>query len=240
MSDLTDPDALRRWIQPQHLDAAAIAGYRGSFESHPARLVVVHGFFREDVAERLSRFLLREAEYRPEYGIYSVEGAVPEERYLAADDGDRFFRLHRLAGIPEQHRFSRNALTYLQLRDAFQQPAFESYFEELSGMELGASDDFGVHSMRRGDYLRAHADDNKDRALALVMYLTPEWSPAFGGSLHMVHPDGGETRVDADYNSIVVFDVLAGTSHSVAPVEASSGDLARVTIGGWYHRPDRG
>ena len=134
---------------------------------------------------------------------------------------------------------SSNALTYLKLRETFQQPAFESFFEDSTGMSLGASDDFGVHSMRVGDYLRPHADDNKDRALALVMYLTPGWDPTFGGSLHMVHGDGSETRVDADYNSIVLFDVLAGTSHSVAPVEPSAGDTARVTIGGWYHRPDR-
>lgn len=240
MPELTDREALAGWIQPQHLDAETISTYRASFSSHPARMVVIPGFLHDDVADRLSRFLLNEAEYHAEYGIYSVEGAVPEERYLAADDSDRFFRLHRLAGIPEQHRFSMNALTYLQLRDAFQQPAFEAYFEELTGLELGASDDFGVHSMRTGDYLRAHADDNKERAVALVMYLTPGWSPGFGGSLHMSHPDGGETRVDADFNSIVIFDVLAGTSHSVAPVEASSGELPRVTIGGWYHRPDRG
>ena len=75
---------------------------------------------------------------------------------------------------------SSNALTYLKLRETFQQPAFESFFEDSTGMSLGASDDFGVHSMRVGDYLRPHADDNNDRALALVMYLTPGWDPTFG------------------------------------------------------------
>ena len=159
MPELTDRETLAGWIQPKHLEADMISTYRASFSSHPARMVVIPGFLRDDVADRLSRFLLNEAEYHAEYGIYSVEGAFAEERYLAAGDSDRFFRLHRLAGIPEQHRFSMNALTYLQLRDAFQQPAFEAYFEELTGLELGASDDFGVHSMRTGDYLRAHADD---------------------------------------------------------------------------------
>ena len=77
-----------------------ISTYRASFSSHPARMVVIPGFLRDDVADRLSRFLLNEAEYHAEYGIYSVEGAVAEERYLAAGDSDRFFRLHRLAGIP--------------------------------------------------------------------------------------------------------------------------------------------
>ena len=239
MEGLTDTEALRGWIADQHLDATVIASYREAFQSHPARMTVIRDFLRDDVAARLSRFLLREADYQVEYGIYSVEGAVPEDRYEAADGSDRFFRMHRLAGIPPEHRMSMNALTYLKLRETFQQPAFESFFEDLTGMTLGASDDFGVHSMRAGDYLRPHSDDNKDRALALVMYLTPDWDPAFGGSLHMIDGDGNETRVDAEYNSIVLFDVLAGTSHSVAPVEPSAGDAARVTIGGWYHRPDR-
>ncbi|HET9250307.1 MAG TPA: 2OG-Fe(II) oxygenase family protein [Actinomycetota bacterium] len=236
---LTDLGALEAWIAPQHLGSTAVAGYRDAFQAHPARMTVIHDFLREEVADRLSKFLLREAEYRVEYGIYSVEGSVPEEQYLEADGSDRFFQMHRLAGIPQEHRMSMNALTYLKLRETFQQPAFESFFQDLTGMALGASDDFGVHSMRVGDYLRPHSDDNKDRALALVMYLTPGWEPTFGGSLHMVDGDGNETRVDADYNSIVLFDVLAGTSHSVSPVEPSAGDAARVTIGGWYHRADR-
>ena len=58
---------------------------------------------------------------------------------------------------------SSNALTYLKLRETFQQPAFESFFEDSTGMSLGASDDFGVHSMRVGDYLRPHADDKASR-----------------------------------------------------------------------------
>ena len=37
---------------------------------------------------------------------------------------------------------------------------------------------------------------------------------------------------------MVVFDVLAETEHRVTPVEPAAGDRARLTIGGWYHRPD--
>jgi hypothetical protein len=233
---VTDTAALGRWIQPQHLDASAMEAYRERFASDPARVLHLEDFLLDDVATKLNRFLADEAEYDEEYGIYSVEGAITRDRYEAAPVDDRFFRLRRLAGIPDAHRFSPNALTYLKLRQTFQTPAFETFFAELTGLELGASDDFGTHRMIAGDYLRAHSDDNRSRRLALVMYLTPDWRSEYGGSLLMVDPDGNERAISATYNSIVMFDVLAGTSHSVEAVSEAAGDRARLTIGGWYHR----
>jgi Rps23 Pro-64 3,4-dihydroxylase Tpa1-like proline 4-hydroxylase len=231
-------DELRRWIQEPHLEDGAVETYRKRFQEHQARLLAIEEFLVDEVAEKLSRFLSDEAEYREEFGIYSTEGAVAPDRYEQAEEDDRFFRLSRLEGIPDEHRFSPNAMAYLKLRQAFQRPAFESYFQELTGLSLGSSDDFGTHRMRTGDYLKAHSDDNKDRRLALVMYLTPGWRPEYGGSLHMIDAAGHETTVAATYNSIVLFDVLAESTHFVAPVEAAAGDIARLTIGGWYHRAD--
>jgi Rps23 Pro-64 3,4-dihydroxylase Tpa1-like proline 4-hydroxylase len=237
-SDVTDDDELRGWIQPQHLAEDAVSTYRARFQEHPAKLLVIHEFLVDEIAAKLTRFLRDEARYQEEFGVYSTEGAVSHDRYEGADEDDRFFRLSRLAGIPDAHRFSPNAMTYLRLRQTFQRPAFESYFEALTGLSLGSSDDFGTHRMRAGDYLKAHSDDNKDRRLALVMYLTPDWKPEYGGGLHMLDAKGNETTVDAAFNSIVLFDVLAETSHFVAPVDTAAGDASRLTIGGWYHRAD--
>jgi Rps23 Pro-64 3,4-dihydroxylase Tpa1-like proline 4-hydroxylase len=69
------------------------------------------------------------------------------------------------------------------------------------------------------------------------MYLSPGWSPSFGGALHMADEAGGDTRVEATYNSIVVFDVQAENSHLVAPIEGAAGETRRLTIGGWYPKP---
>jgi hypothetical protein len=234
---MDDPE-LGRWIRDEHLADDAIHSYRDAFQRHPAKLLAIRGFLRDDVASRLATFLAEEAEYQEEYGIYSSDGAVARERYEAAEEDDRFFRLRRLAGIPDEHRMSPNAMRYLQLRQTFQRPAFVSYFEAISGLTLNASDDFGTHRMVAGDYLRAHSDDNKDRRLAIVMYLTPGWKPEFGGGLHMIDRQRNETVVDADYNSIVLFDVLAGTDHFVERVAEEAGDVARLTIGGWYRRAD--
>lgn len=234
---MIDRQRLGSWIQPQHLQDRALEQYRNAFTSHPARLVVIKDFLLPQVADRLSCFLSNEAEFRPEYGLYSIEGAVREEDWLRAADGDRLFRLGKLVGAPPQFQTSPNALTYLQFRMTFQRPEFKAFFEAVAGMGLGASDDFGAHAMAEGDLLRPHSDDNRNRQLALVIYLTPGWKREFGGLLRVVHRDGAFTDVEPEYNSIIAFDVLTAPAHYVSPIRtADRGPTRRLSIGGWYHR----
>lgn len=230
--------AVASWIKPQHLEDPMLQSYCDSFNAHPARMVVLSDFLNDDVAERLSAFLTTEAEFQSEYGLYSVEDEpVNETQWLQAPEDDRFFRYAKLVGTAPQFTLSPNALTYLQFRQAFQTDDFKAFFEAISGLELASSDDFGAHFMQAGDFLRPHSDDNRDRRLALVIYLSPGWESSMGGALNVVDPNGAATTVEAEYNSLVAFDVLADTLHFVAPISADTNGMARVTIGGWYHRP---
>jgi len=227
---------LESWIQLQHLEDQALEAYRRSFSSHPARLVVIKDFLVPPVADRLSRFLANEGEFNPEFGLYSIEGAVKAEEWSLADDQDRFFRFRKLVGTQPQFQMSPNALTYLQFRKAFQRPELKSFFEAICEMPLGWSDDFGAHSMIPGDFLRPHSDDNRNRQLALVIYLTQGWERGFGGLLRVVHSDGSFTQIEAEYNSMIAFDVLTSPAHLVLPVEPAAGQKQRLSIGGWYHK----
>jgi hypothetical protein len=229
------PNLCRSWIQAQHLEDDALGAYRERFARHPARLTVIEDFLLPHLADRLSGFLAKEAVFTPEYGVYSSEGSVPEQAFLAAPDPDRFFRMQRLTGTAPEFVMSPNALTYVRFRQTFQQEAFKAFFEAVSGLPLGASDDFGSHRMRPGDYLRPHTDDNRNRRLALVIYLSPEWEPEFGGSLHVLLPGREEIEIGPRYNRMVVFDVRVDAQHRVAPVRAG----ARLSIGGWYPKADR-
>jgi len=234
---MVDRQKLGAWIQPQHLDDEALEQYRKSYTSHPARLVVIKDFLQPQVAERLGRFLSSEAEFKAEHGLYSIEGAVNEEDWLRAKDEDRFFKYGKLIGTPPQFQTSPNALTYLQFRMTFQRPEFKAFFEAISGMPLSASDDFGAHSMTPDSLLRPHSDDNRDRQLAIVVYLTPGWRPEFGGQLKVTHLDGKTTMVEAEYNSMIAFNVLTHAAHVVEAVRSSDGATPRrLTIGGWYHK----
>lgn len=235
---MLDRDKLAVWIQPQHLEQGAIVRYRHSFESHPAHVVVLKNFLQPDVADRLSRFLSKEAEFKVTYGLYSTEEAVSEENWRSATDDDRLFKLGRLVGAAPQFQRSPNTLTYLQFRMAFHRPELKAFFEEITGMRLGISDDFGAQSMVHDDLLRPHSDDNRNRELALVIYLAPGWKAEYGGQLRVVHLDGKNTLVEAEYNSLVVFNVHTHSAHVVEAVRPVIGaGNRRLTIGGWYHRP---
>jgi len=220
-------------IQPSHLTNDATKKYREAFNAHPARLVVINDFLRPEVAQRLSRFLAQEAIFVSEYGLYSSKNAVDESRFLAAADNDRFFRFSKLTGTSPAFQMSPNAITYLQFRRAFQQPDFQVFFESISGLRLGWSDDFGAHKMSSGDFLRPHSDDNRNRRLALVIYLSPDGEKECGGVLHVVDGAANDTEVLPEYNSMVAFDVLGAAQHYVSPISAG----VRLSIGGWYHKP---
>jgi hypothetical protein len=233
-----DRATLSKWIDPKHLDAETIEKYREVFTNHPAHILVIEDFLVSAVAGRLAAFLAGEVRYREEYGLFSVDGAVEAEAWAEAPDEDRFFHLARLDAPLPEFAMSANALTYLRFRTLFLQPALQRFFESVTGLALGASDDFGIHRMVRGDYLRPHSDDNRNRRLALVLYLSPDWEPSFGGTLLVENEGRRLAEVDPGYNSIVMFDVLSGASHEVAPILPAAEARARFTIGGWYHRPE--
>ena len=234
-----DKNGLAALVQSQHLQSDAFASYRSTFQSHPARFVVIEDFLVPEIAKRLSEFLRNEAEFESEFGLYSAdEHKVDESAWLTAPEDERFFRYGRLVGTPPEFQFSPNSLAYLQFRNAFQNDDnLRRFFEETTGLELARSDDFGSHSMGAGDFLKEHDDNNRNRRLALVLYLSPDWKSEFGGGLHISTPCGEESIVVPEYNSIVAFDTLAGTTHFVEPISGAAGQDRRVTIGGWYHSP---
>ena len=234
---MVDTEALAAWIQPQHLAADALESYRRTMAEHPARMVVLNDVLTEGAATRIAAFLADEAIYEVEHGLYSRHEGADADAWDAAPVEDRFFRFGKLAGQRPEAMLSDNMLTYLQWRSFVTEAPFRALFESLTGMPLGASDDFGCHRFRVGDFLLAHDDANRNRRIALVTYLTPAWRPEFGGALSMTAADGSVDRVEASFNTMVVFDTLAGSSHHIEPIEASAGDEARHTFGGWFPNP---
>jgi hypothetical protein len=228
---------LASWVQAHHWQRGALAAYRQAFASHPARLLVFRQFLLDTAAERLSRFLAVEAEFHTVYGLYSVDGRyVTEDEWIAAAAEDRYLRLGAFCGPRPEFLLSPNLLTYLQFRQAFRDRRFTALFEELCGVSLGSSA-FSVHAMRQGDFLHAHTDAVEDRRLAFVLYLSPDWQPRFGGGLHVVEPSGSVLRIEAEYNSLVLFDVTTRTEHLVGPIEPEAGETARLSLGGWISQP---
>jgi hypothetical protein len=232
----TDLSSLRPWVQEHHLDEPSLQTYRERFESNRARLLHLEDFLAPSVADRLGAFLENEGQFESQFGLYSEpDRAATETEWLSSDESDHLFRFSKLTGTAPDFQLSHNALTYIRFRKALSDPSFVSFFERVSGLQLESQDDFGSHSMGRGDFLLPHDDNSRGRSLAIVDYLSPEWDPRFGGGLRVDDEGGETTTIDATFNSIVMFDVAAKTTHAVEPITNAAGERRRLTIGGWYH-----
>jgi len=238
---------MQSWINAPHLDPGQMAVCRERFRAHPAGLLVVDNVLRDDAARQIGEFLLRDAEYDQAYGLYSGEtadgdvarrdhdAAVGEPAWRSAQEEDRFYRFGVIRGA-RAGVMSPGLLTYLKFRSACDEPAFQAFFEDLTGLRLGTAVSY-VHRMVRGDYLKVHADHFEDRRLAFVLYLTPGWRPAFGGGFQILDAAGVPTRIEAAFNRLLLFDVKSGARHFVEPILPEAGDHARVSIGGWILDP---
>lgn len=227
-------DWLNLWVNEQHLEMDALHTYRQEFLSHSAHRVKLKSFLHEHVAEKISLFLTTEAVYRQRYGLYSVDGKVTKEEWLKATEAERFYMFGRFAGIAPNSKLSRNGEMCRQFYTAFRDPKFQAFFEAISGLHLSSGTKCDINSLKRGDLVGPHNDTGANRRLACVLYLSPNWKPRFGGALHIVDHNGNTAKVEADYNSMVVFDLNSHKEHYISPVKVDAGKMPRVSIGGWF------
>ena len=239
-----DHDALS-WVQSTHYDNGAIEAYQRAFVSHPAHLSVIRNFLVADGAEKISRFLESEAQYETLYGLYSAmhndpqgQPGATEADWSNADESDRFYRLRKFVGVSRDLQLTPNLVAYMKFRNAFNHPELRRFFMAVTGLGLDLNEaTFHSFIMRPGDFLRGHDDTGKNYRLAFVLYLTPQWESRFGGELHMIDPRGNVTKIEPEYNSLVLFKVDPRTKHFIAPIQACAGDKGRATISGWMHKP---
>ena len=231
-SHALDTAWLSGWIQPHHLQTAAIAAHRAAFAAHPAAVVVIPSFLRTECAAALSAFLANEAEFRREFGLHSQRHPVAEADWRAAPPGDRFYQMGVMSGVRPDFRLSPNLWTHLRFLRAIEDERFIAFMEHLTGFAL-ARPRITVHAMAEDDFLLSHTDEIDDRRLGLVMYLSQGWRPDFGGVLKLY--DGANSSWDfvPEYNSLALFDVTRQVEHEVTAIQPAAGLAARLTISGW-------
>ena len=240
---MSDQIWLKDWVQSRHLQTDNIEAYRQAFISHPARLLVLKDFLFNPVAEKLSRFLSNEARFELAYALYSnnvkdgnISGVSPEA-WLDAEEEEKFYRFSDYAGVLDGFQLSSNRTVFQQFFSALRNNEFKLFFEEVSGLELGATPLINAYSYKTGDFLSYHTDDVKSKRLSFVFYFSPHWERRFGGLLYLIAHNGDVTEVDPDYNSLVIFDVAANAKHFISPVDQCAGERARLTISGWFLAP---
>lgn len=132
---------------------------------------------------------------------------------------------------------------------AFQDSRVVALIEELTGMRGLIPDSRlyagGISSMLRGDYLHPHIDNSHDaerrlyRRINLLYYVTPGWTVASGGNLHLWDPTVRESVIlTSGFNTLVLMETNRHSWHSVDTV---IGEGPRCCVSNYYfseHSPD--
>ncbi|XP_014212062.1 prolyl 3-hydroxylase sudestada1 [Copidosoma floridanum] len=91
------------------------------------------------------------------------------------------------------------------------------------------------------DYLLCHDDNNEDRRIAFIFYLSEDWKDEYGGQLALFDTDENGLprnvvkKLTPAYNSLVFFEVVNNSYHQV--LEVLTKDKSRWSINGWFHGP---
>ena len=140
------------------------------------------------------------------------------------------------------------------LRDAVHQlnsGVFVRFIEQLSGIEHLLPDPHlqggGIHLSRRGDHLGIHADFNwhekiqAHRRLNLLIYLTPQWQPEFGGQLELWDTKASALvrSVEPVFNRAVLFNTRSDTFHGHPIPWAAPEGIYRQSIAMYYYTTTR-
>jgi Rps23 Pro-64 3,4-dihydroxylase Tpa1-like proline 4-hydroxylase len=129
---------------------------------------------------------------------------------------------------------------------------FLQFLERLTGVpDLLADPDFwggGMHLIRRGGFLKVHADFNVhaahpewDRRLNLLLYLNPEWKPEYGGHLELWDRDMSRCvqSIAPVFNRCVVFSTTDFSYHGHPDPLRCPGAASRKSLATYYYTHGR-
>lgn len=133
-----------------------------------------------------------------------------------------------------------------RLHEATSSPEFLRDLEYITGIprllgdpELSGG---GMHLTAGGGRLDVHVDFNYDerrqfhRRLNLLLYLNPEWNPAWGGQLELWDPGvtACQHRFEPRLGRCVIFETSDISFHGVQPVRCPP-EMARLSYAAYYY-----
>ena len=216
------------------------------------RVVVIKDFLREDVAERLHKYLTEEMP--SDWWIISTAPRIGGDDGFDLtpnldDNRDEINRkyLHTLEAFKEgkfSYSFHRtindhhHGCTCLEcdFREWLVSPEQISFLNKTVDIEVSTTDEVFAAVYLPGDYLSPHVD-SPNGSVGFVLQLTKNWEPQFGGNLHFLNNETSEIeRVEVPtFNTLTFFDLPPGVGklHYVSHVSPGVEEL-RLTYAGWF------
>ncbi len=217
-------------ISPALLDSPQRLGQRFA-QARPFRHLILDGFFRQDFAANLLQEFpaFEQGNARTENGDLGQKSTVEKIRELGAS----FEALDNLVK-------SKPFLDWLSKATEIPDLLYDPYY-------FGG----GTHESREGQELDAHVDFNRHpangwhRRLNLIVYLNPEWSDSWGGSLELHsdprRDDNQVTLVTPLFNRCVVFETTEWSWHGFGRITLppERADTSRRSIALYFYSKTR-
>ena len=215
------------FLDSTHLQNLAMRLREQYCAAAPFPHVVIDDLFPEEILEVITNEFPRPGE------IDWNEFANREEKKLAStaesqmSDATRFF-LYQL-----------NSSTFID------------FLETLTGIDGLIPDPHfwggGLHQIKRGGYLKIHADFNRheklrlDRRLNLLLYLNQDWKEEYGGHLELWNRDMSrcEKRVLPIFNRCVIFNITDYAYHGHPEPLACPTAQTRKSLALYYYSSGR-
>ena len=224
---------LAQMIEERHLSTSAISRYRELFQSHPAKIVPLEGLLRPEVVDKISQFLMTEAEYVRTRRFYSKTNFVTADEWSQSPEVDRFFSYSSVTGVRPEFTKSPNWICYLRLNGVMRNRSWLDYLVAITGYDIDHYETAKLNSHRSGDILKLHDDANPGRVLCMIVYLSQAWKAENGGNLVVVDRQDTEYPIVPLYNTAIIFDPRL-SKHRIDKVQATSPDLIRFSYVIWY------
>lgn len=229
-------------IDPR-MDPSAL---NSTYRTH--RRLHLRGILAEEAAHALYRHLAEEVEWSLVLNDgEQVREATPEQRrrfepgrelelaafaYQAARQGFEFlYECRRVSEDPRARAVQPTLLN--RFVDFLNSPAFIAFARTLTGVEDIEWADAQATRYGPGHFLTRHDDSSgaRNRRVAYVMNLTPEWETDWGGQLQFIDQDGHVARAYAPrFNALNLFGVPQ--LHAVSVV-APFAARPRYSVTGW-------
>jgi len=98
---------------------------------------------------------------------------------------------------------------------------FIKQISEITNTELTKTNEIFASKYTSGCFLGDHHDKNKGK-IGIILYLTKDWKPCYGGILHIMDTSGNEIikSVVPKFNNLFIFDIphQSGIPHFVSHV----------------------
>lgn len=224
---------LIKWINPQHLLTANLAGLHRQLEASPQSMVAIDNFLLPAVAERIALFLRKEAEYERIYQSRSKQ-YLNREEWDALPEEERFYRFLTIKRVRPECRMSPNWLTFLGFNDMLKHASCSSFMEAISGLQFMDARIAGIHGHEVDDMIAWHADAGRNKDFCGVLYLSPDWLEEDGGELELRREGMENLLLYPAFNRLVLFKTDKQTVHRVRPHAPSAINKVRYSYVFWY------